>query len=138
MKKKGLIVVSNYYEHISDNLLKSCILTLKKNKYIFDVKTVSGSLEVPTLISYFIKKKKYNFYIALGCIIKGKTPHFDFISNAIVNSLLSLSISSGRPVTNGIITSLSYKQAVERSGKLKSKNKGTEAANAAISLLKHI
>ncbi len=138
MKKKGLIVVSNYYEHISDNLLKSCILTLKKNKYIFDVKTVSGSLEVPTLISYFIKKKKYNFYIALGCIIKGKTPHFDFISNAIVNSLLSLSISSGRPVTNGIITSLSYKQAVERSGKLKSKNKGIEAANAAISLLKHI
>lgn len=138
MKKKGLIVVSNYYEHISDNLLKSCILTLKKNKYIFDVKTVSGSLEVPTLISYFIKKKKYNFYIALGCIIKGKTPHFDFISNAIVNSLLSLSISSGRPVANGIITSLSYKQAVERSGKLKSKNKGTEAANAAISLLKHI
>lgn len=138
MKKKGLIVVSNYYEHISDNLLKSCILTLKKNKYIFDVKTVSGSLEVPTLISYFIKKKKYNFYIALGCIIKGKTPHFDFISNAIVNSLLSLSISSGKPVTNGIITSLSYKQAVERSGKLKSKNKGTEAANAAISLLKHI
>lgn len=138
MKKKGLIVVSNYYEHISDNLLKSCILTLKKNKYIFDVKTVSGSLEVPTLISYFIKKKKYNFYIALGCIIKGKTPHFDFISNAIVNSLLSLSISSGRPVANGIITSLSYRQAVERSGKLKSKNKGTEAANAAISLLKHI
>lgn len=138
MKKKGLIVVSNYYEHISDNLLKSCILTLKKNKYIFDVKTVSGSLEVPTLISYFIKKKKYNFYIALGCIIKGKTPHFDFISNAIVNSLLSLSISSGRPVANGIITSLSYKQAVERSGKLKSKNKGIEAANAAISLLKHI
>ena len=138
MKKKGLIVVSNYYEHISDNLLKSCILILKKNKYIFDVKTVSGSLEVPTLISYFIKKKKYNFYIALGCIIKGKTPHFDFISNAIVNSLLSLSISSGRPVANGIITSLSYKQAVERSGKLKSKNKGTEAANAAISLLKHI
>lgn len=138
MKKKGLIVVSNYYEHISDNLLKSCILTLKKNKYIFDVKTVSGSLEVPTLISYFIKKKKYNFYIALGCIIKGKTPHFDFISNAIVNSLLSLSISSGKPVTNGIITSLSYKQAVERSGKLKSKNKGIEAANAAISLLKHI
>lgn len=138
MKKKGLIVVSNYYEHISDNLLKSCILTLKKNKYIFDVKTVSGSLEVPALISYFIKKKKYNFYIALGCIIKGKTPHFDFISNAIVNSLLSLSISSGKPVTNGIITSLSYKQAVERSGKLKSKNKGTEAANAAISLLKHI
>ncbi len=138
MKKKGLIVVSNYYEHISDNLLKSCILTLKKNKYIFDVKTVSGSLEVPTLISYFIKKKKYNFYIALGCIIQGKTPHFDFISNAIVNSLLSLSISSGKPVTNGIITSLNYKQAVERSGKLKSKNKGTEAANAAISLLKHI
>ena len=136
MKKKGLIVVSNYYEHISDNLLKSCILTLKKNKYIFDVKTVSGSLEVPTLISYFIKKKKYNFYIALGCIIKGKTPHFDFISEAITKSLLDLSIANNIPVTNGIITSLNYTQAKERSSK--NRNKGKEAALAAISLLKNI
>jgi len=138
MKKKGLIVISDYYQDISKNLLINCTAILKRKKYLFDIKTVSGSLEIPTLISHYIKKNKYSFYIALGCIIKGQTPHFDFISNAIVNSLLSLSISSGKPVTNGIITSLNYRQAIERSSKSKSKNKGVEAAKAAISILDNI
>ena len=138
MKKKGLIVISDYYQDISKNLLTNCTSILKSEKYPFDIKTVSGSLEIPTLISYYIKNNKYSFYIALGCIIKGQTPHFDFISSAIVNSLLSLSISSGKPVTNGIITSLNYRQAIERSSKSKSKNKGIEAAKAAISILDNI
>jgi len=138
MKKKGLIVVSDYYKDISENLVKSCIPTLKKNGLDADIKTVKGSLEIPTLIAQQIKKKKYKFFIGLGCIIKGKTPHFGFISSAIVNSLLDLSVRSGIPVANGIITSLNYKQAVERSSKSKAKNKGTEAAEAVISLLRHI
>ena len=138
MKKKGLIVISDYYQDISKNLLTNCTSILKSEKYPFDIKTVSGSLEIPTLISYYIKNNKYSFYIALGCIIKGQTPHFDFISSAIVNSLLSLSISSGKPVTNGIITSLNYRQAIERSSKSKSKNKGVEAAKAATSILDNI
>ena len=83
-------------------------------------------------------KKKYKFFIALGCIIKGKTPHFEFISSAIVNSLLNLSVTFKIPVANGIINSLNYKQAVERSSKFKNKNKGIEAAEAIISLLKYI
>lgn len=136
MKKKGLIVVSNYYEDISKNLVNGCEAILKKNNCQFDVKTVSGSLEIPTLISINIKKKKYNFFIALGCIIKGKTPHFDFISNAITRSLLDLSIINNKPVTNGIITALNYTQAKERSSKIR--NKGKEAALAVISLLNNI
>ena len=136
MKKKGLIVVSNYYEDISKNLINGCKEILKKHSYQFDVKIVNGSLEIPTLISINIKKKKYNFFIALGCIIKGKTPHFDFISEAITKSLLDLSIANNIPVTNGIITSLNYTQAKERSSK--NRNKGKEAALAAISLLKNI
>ena len=72
----------------------------------------------------------------MGCIIKGKTPHFDFIASAITESLLNLSIEHKVPVTNGIITCLTRAQAIERSSK--NKNKGQEAANAAISLLKHI
>ena len=135
MKKKGLIVVSNYYEDISENLVNGCEAILKKNNCQFDVKTVSGSLEIPTLISINIKKK-YNFFIALGCIIKGKTPHFDFISNAITRSLLDLSIINNKPVTNGIITALNYTQAKERSSKIR--NKGKEAALAVISLLNNI
>ena len=136
MKKKGLIVVSNYYEDISKNLINGCKEILKKHSHQFDVKIVNGSLEIPTLISINIKKKKYNFFIALGCIIKGKTPHFDFTSEAITKSLLDLSIANNIPVTNGIITSLNYTQAKERSSK--NRNKGKEAALAAISLLKNI
>jgi len=136
MKKKGLIVVSNYYKDISKNLINGCKEILKKHSHQFDVKIVNGSLEIPTLISINIKKKKYNFFIALGCIIKGKTPHFDFISEAITKSLLDLSIANNIPVTNGIITSLNYTQAKERSSK--NRNKGKEAALAAISLLKNI
>ena len=135
MKKKGLIVLSNYYKDISDNLLNSCLKTLVGSKLEVDIKIVSGALEVPTLISCNIKKK-YKFFIALGCIIKGKTPHFDFIASAITKSLLDLSIEHKVPVTNGIITSLTRTQAIQRSSK--NKNKGQEAANAAISLLKHI
>ena len=135
MKQKGLVVVSNYYKSISDNLLKYCLKTLNTNKLDADVKFVSGALEIPTLISCNIKKK-YKFFIALGCIIKGKTPHFDFIASAITKSLLDLSIDYKVPVTNGIITSLTRAQALERSSK--NKNKGREAANAVISLLKHI
>src|SRR5210317_1341956 len=136
MKKKGLIVVSNYYEDISKNLINGCKEILKKHSHQFDVKIVNGSLKIPTLISINIKKKKYNFFIALGCIIKGKTPHFDFISNAITRSLLDLSIINNKPVTNGIITALNYTQAKERSSKIR--NKGKEAALAVISLLKNI
>ena len=135
MKQKGLVVVSNYYESISDNLLKYCLKTLNINKLEADVKIVSGALEIPTLIACNTKKK-YKFFIALGCIIKGKTPHFDFISEAITKSLLDLSIANNIPVTNGIITSLNYTQAKERSSK--NRNKGKEAALAAISLLKNI
>ena len=135
MKKKGLIVLSNYYKDISDNLLNSCLRTLVGSKFEVDIKIVSGALEIPTLISCNIKKK-YKFFIALGCIIKGKTPHFDFIASAITKSLLDLSIEHKVPVTNGIITSLTRKQAIQRSSK--NRNKGQEAANAAISLLKHI
>lgn len=135
MKKKGLIVLSNYYKDISDNLLNSCLRTLVGSKLEVDIKIVSGALEIPTLISCNIKKK-YKFFIALGCIIKGKTPHFDFIASAITKSLLDLSTEHKVPVTNGIITSLTRTQAIQRSSK--NKNKGQEAANAAISLLKHI
>ncbi len=136
MKKKGLIVVSNYYEDISKNLVNGCEAILKKNNCQFDVKTVSGSLEIPTLISINIKKKKYNFFIALGCIIKGRTPHFDFISDAITRSLLDLSIINNKKFTNGIIHALNYSQDKERSSIIR--NKGKEAALAVISLLNNI
>ena len=83
MKKKGLIVISDYYSDISKNLLKYCLITLKQNGLDADVKTILIHKEIPTLISCKVKNKKYKFFIENTYIIKGKTPHFDFISSAI-------------------------------------------------------
>ena len=74
MKKKGLIVVSNYYEDISENLVNGCEAILKKNNCQFDVKTVFGSLEIPTLISINIKKKNIIFLLRLVVLLKAKHP----------------------------------------------------------------
>ena len=88
---------------------------------------MSGVFEIPVTISKNIKK--YDAFIALGCVIKGQTPHFDFISSAATNAIMDLSINFKKPIGNGILTCLSMKQAKAR------KRKGAEAANAVISVL---
>ena len=126
MKKKILIVVASYYENIANSLLKSARNKIK-NKCNIDVIKVPGAFEIPVTIAKNLKK--FNGFIALGCVIKGETPHFDFISKSTTDALMSLSITSKKPVGNGLITCLSKKQAVER-GK-----KGSEAAEAVLSVL---
>ena len=126
MKKKILIVVANYYENISRSLLNSAINKIK-NKCIIKVINVPGAFEIPVTISKNLNK--FNGFIALGCVIKGQTPHFDFISKATTDALITLSITSRKPVGNGVITCLNKKQAIER-GK-----KGSEAAEAVLSVL---
>ena len=126
MKKKILIVVASYYENIAHSLLKSAKNKIK-NKCNIDVIRVPGAFEIPVTIAKNLKK--YNGFIALGCVIKGQTPHFDFISKSTTEALMTLSITSKKPVGNGVITCLSKKQAVER-GK-----KGSEAAEAVLSVL---
>jgi len=134
--KKCLVVYSDYYKSISKNLLTGCISILKKNKINHDVYLVDGSYEIPQLINIKIKTKKYNSAIALGCVIKGKTPHFDFISKAITDSIMKLSLKYNLPVSNGVLTCNNQVQAkIRSSGK---KNKGIEAANALISVLKNL
>ena len=105
MKKKILIVIADYYKDIADGLLKSALKLISKNL------------------------KKYDGFLALGCVIKGQTPHFDFISQAATNGIMELSISSKKPIGNGIITCLNMSQAKAR------KKKGAEAAEAVISVL---
>ena len=123
--KKILIVLADYYEDISSSLLSSA----KKNLNNFSLKIirVPGVFEIPVTISKNIKK--YDAFIALGCVIKGETPHFDFISNASTMAIMKLSIESKKPIGNGIITCLNKKQAKAR-GK-----KGKEAALAVVSVL---
>ena len=126
MKKKILIVLADYYTDISNGLLKSAKLRLKN---LYSVKTIKvpGVFEIPVTISKNIKK--YDDFIALGCVIKGQTPHFDFISHASTNAIMQLSIDSKKPIGNGIITCFNMKQAKARM------KKGAEASIAAISIL---
>ena len=126
MKKKILIVIANYYKNISKELMisaKNEINNLFKIKIIY----VPGVFEIPITISKNIKK--YQGFLALGCVIKGKTPHFNFISKVSFEAIMKLSIDNKKPIGNGIITCLNMKQAIER------KKKGKEAARALISAL---
>ena len=126
MKKKVLIVVSDYYKDISEALLKSTKKFLNKRTDLKIIK-VPGVFEIPVIISRNIKK--FDGFIAIGCVIKGKTAHFDLISKSVIDAIMNLSIDSKKPVGNGIITCLNMAQARDRRGK------GAEAAEAVISAL---
>ena len=126
MNKNFLIVNANYYKDISSGLLKSATNLLPKNSKV-KIINVPGVFEIPVTISKNIKK--FDGFIALGCVIKGQTPHFDFISKASTDAIMKMSINSKKPIGNGIITCLNMKQAKTR------KKKGAEAANAVLSVL---
>ena len=126
MKKKILIVVSDYYKNISSGLIKSAKNEIQ-NSFNIKILRVPGVFEIPVTISKNIKK--FNGFIALGCVIKGKTPHFYYISKAVTDSIMKLSIDNKKPIGNGIITCLNMNQAIKR------KKKGKEASRAVISVL---
>ena len=128
MKKKILLVVATYYKDISLGLIKSAKVKFTKD-YLLDFKEVPGVFEIPVVIAKNIKK--YDGFLALGCVIKGQTPHFDFISQATTDAIMNLSINSKKPIGNGVITCLNMRQAKDR------KRKGSEAAEAVISVLNH-
>ena len=140
MKKKVLIVSSSYYWNITASLVADAEIQLNESKIKFNVIDVPGVFEIAVTIAKNIKK--YDGFIALGCVIKGETPHFDFISKTTFEGLMNLSIANKKPIGNGIITSLNQEQAIQRSGtgefvleKNKDKGKGKEAAKAVISVL---
>jgi|TARA_B100001093_G_C26715862_1_gene965621 6,7-dimethyl-8-ribityllumazine synthase len=135
--KKVLIVNSNYYKDISKNLVlnaKKKLIKAKINTYIIDV---PGVYEISIAVRKNINK--FDGFVALGCVIKGQTPHFDLICSSTFNAILNLSINFNKPIGNGIITAYNLTQALQRSKKEISKkpNKGSEAANAVISILKN-
>ena len=126
MKKKILIVVANFYPKISKQLLLSAKKKIKdfaKSNVIY----VPGAFEIPITIVKNIKR--FDGFIALGCVIRGKTPHFDYICKTTNDAIMKISIDNSKPIGNGILTCLNKKQAEERI------NKGSEAAKAVISIL---
>ena len=126
MSKKLLIINANYYQDISSGLLKNALKLMPK-QFKIKIINVPGVFEIPVTISKNLKK--FDAFLALGCVIKGQTPHFDFISKASTDAIMQLSIESKKPIGNGIITCLNMKQAIAR------KKKGAEAANAILSVL---
>ena len=126
MNRKYLIVIANYYDDIAKGLLKSAKDLLSKSNSI-KIINVPGIFEIPVTISKNINK--YDGFLALGCVIKGQTPHFDFISRASTDAIMKLSVDFKKPIGNGIITCLNMKQAIAR------KKKGREAAQAVLSVL---
>ena len=126
MKKKILIVIADYYKEITKGLLNSALKSIPK-KSIIKIIRVPGVFEIPVTISKNIKR--YDAFLALGCVIKGETPHFDFISSATTNAIMDLSVNYKKPIGNSVITCLNQRQAKAR------KEKGKEAVRAVISIL---
>ena len=125
------IVVSRFNNDITEEMSSLCLdrlfeIGIKQTN--IEIINVPGSFEIPVVISKNIKK--YDGFVALGSIIKGETPHFDFISQSVTDSIMQLSINSKKPIGNGIITTLNKKQA-----KIRSLTKGKEAAQAVLSVL---
>ena len=138
MKKKVLIIIAKYYDNISNNLSAGAQTTLDMAKIKYSIKEVPGVFEIPVVISRNIKK--YDAFIALGCVIKGETPHFDYISKTTFDGLMKLSIENKKPIGNGIITALNKAHACARCGSYDVEDhikngKGEEAANAVVAVL---
>lgn len=133
--KKILIVNADYYKEITSKLVLSSKNILQKRKYNLSIINVPGVFEIPIAIKKNIRK--FEAFIALGCVIKGKTPHFDLICKSTFKMILNLSVTYNKPIGNGIITALTMRQAKERCGIIKSKkpNKGIEATKAILAIL---
>tara|TARA_B100001057_G_scaffold303_1_gene287 strand:- start:872 stop:1294 length:423 start_codon:yes stop_codon:yes gene_type:complete len=132
--KKILIVNSNYYKKISNNLVINAKKKLLNVKFKLSILNIPGAFEIPISIRKNINK--FDGFVALGCVIKGETPHFDLLCSSLFNTILSLSIKYNKPIGNGVITALNLNQAKQRSKTKSNKpNKGSEAANAVISIL---
>ena len=125
MKKKYLIIIANYYEDIAKGLLDSALKIIPKSTSVKIIR-VPGVFEIPVTISKNIKK--YDAFLALGCVIKGQTPHFNFISQASTNAIMDLAGINKTPVGNVIIPCLNMKEA-----KIRRRN-GWEAADGANSV----
>ena len=130
---KVCIIVSQFYPKISKMLVNGTLNKLRKNNIKdYKILEVSGTLEIPVIVSALINK--YEAFIVLGCVIKGETSHFDFLCSSVFYSITSLSVNYKKPIGNGILTCDTKKQASKRANP-KEGDKGGDAAKAIISLL---
>jgi 6,7-dimethyl-8-ribityllumazine synthase len=136
-KLKIAIVVSKFNVDITGKMLEGAVGTLKKNKVKennIQIVWVPGAFEIPLACQRLAQKKGYGALIALGCVIKGETDHYYYISGESVRGVMDVMLKSNLPIGLGIITTNNLKQAQDRCGK--NNNKGSEAAQAVLEMLK--
>ena len=129
------MIFFSFSKEIADNVKESVISLLKENKFKYEIIKVPGVYEIPQMIKWKINSKGPNLFIALGCVIKGQTYHFEVISDSVGQSLLDLVNSNPKTlIANGIINANNKIQALKRS-KSDNKNKGQEAASALLRMI---
>jgi 6,7-dimethyl-8-ribityllumazine synthase len=136
VKKKFVIVVARFNEFITKRLLDSAVLTLEQAGVVskdIHVVWVPGALEIPQLCKRMIHTKKPDAVIALGCVLRGGTYHFETVSNEVTRGISQVALETSIPIATGVITADTLEQAIDRAG-LKAGNKGAHAAMAALEL----
>jgi 6,7-dimethyl-8-ribityllumazine synthase len=135
--KKVAIVVSRFNEFVTERLVKEAIEELIQNgveKNDIDVYKVPGSFEIPVVIKRLLEKKKYHGILALGAVIRGDTPHFEYVAGEVTRGIGRLTLDYGIPISFGIITADTMDDAIERAGGKKG-NKGRDSARALLEIL---
>ncbi|HIP81149.1 MAG TPA: 6,7-dimethyl-8-ribityllumazine synthase [Leucothrix mucor] len=136
-KAKFGIAVARFNSFVVESLLNGAIDTLQRHGVSdksIEIVRVPGAFELPVMVQTMANSGKYDAVIALGAVIRGSTPHFDIVADASAKGLASIALDTGMPIVNGIITTDSIEQAIERSG-TKAGNKGAEAAVTAIEMV---
>ena len=134
--KKFAIVISRFNEFISTKLLEGCLDTLTRHgaqESAQDVLWVPGAFEIPVIALKLARSKKYDGVICLGTVIRGATPHFEFVASEAAKGVAKVSLDTGVPCIFGVITADNIEQAIERAG-TKDGNKGRDAAMSAIEM----
>lgn len=131
------IVAARFNEFVVDALVKGaedCLVRHGAKASDIHVIKVPGAFEMPVALKKVAEKDDYDAIVALGAVIRGSTPHFEYISAACTNGIAKVALDSGKPITNGVLTVNSIEQAIERAG-TKAGNKGAEAALGAIEMV---
>lgn len=135
-RKRFMIIVSRFNEYITKHLLESAVDTLVRHgvpKDRIDVTWVPGAMEIPVTLKRVITRKRWDAVITLGCVIRGDTPHFEYVAGECAKGIAEVARDTGIPVAFGVITADTLEQAIERAGS-KMGNKGGEAAMVALEM----
>jgi 6,7-dimethyl-8-ribityllumazine synthase len=133
--QKILIIEANYYTHITSELVKSAESNVRSKGYVAEVVQVPGALEIPPAILFASDSEEHAGFVALGCVIRGETTHYEHVSTEVNRGLMNLALDYGLVIGSGVLTVENEQQALERCKMGGEKDKGLEASNACIALL---